>query len=117
MARGLALQEPDEIISFEWLDQVFVGADFHRALLVGGVTASRRDDDSRLLNIAALLANGSADLEPVAARHEQVANHRRGLVCEGELDAVFAIAGFQHVPARHREPFAHQLAEAGVVIN
>ena len=69
------------------------------------------------MSVAAALADGTADLEPVATRHEQVANHRVRLTLDRQANSVFAVVGFQHAPVRSGEPLAHQLAENGVVIN
>ena len=43
-----ALQDADEFIGLKRFDEVFVGADLHGVVLVGGVAADGGDDDLRL---------------------------------------------------------------------
>ena len=87
-----------EVIALERFDEASVGADLDGVLLVRGVDTAGGDDDLRLLNRVGLVANGAANLEPIAARHAQVANHGVGLKLNRELDAPFAVAGFEHTP-------------------
>src|SRR3989442_14335065 len=88
-----SLEKFDQLVGSERLDEILVCADFHRALLVGEVATAGGNDDSGLLDRIASLANGAADLKAVAAWQQQIANHRGGLMLEGQIDASFAVAG------------------------
>ena len=98
------------------LHEIFIRARLERVEFVGGVAASGNHHDLRVAQFRDA-AHGAADLEAVAARHEQVADDDVGPVLLREFQPRLAVRRFDDFPPMLPEDRRDHRAQLAVVFD
>ena len=98
------------------LDEIIVRAGRERCFAVVRETADRRQNHASRLE-RGLLANPAANLEAVAFRRAQIADHGSGFVFQDEIEAGLSVRGFEDAPLLSGEALRDERASQRIAVD
>jgi len=109
-------QGRQQVAGIDGFDDVRVRTGLDRFGAVGFEIAPGGDDQRRLLPLG-IAADASTDLEPIAARHEQVNEHRVRPMALHHLETLVTVARLQNRPTVRLQALGGSQAKHWVVVD